>query len=223
MDKQNKYWVIIPVYNEAKHIKSLIKTLNKYTKNIIVVNDGSTDNTLEIIDKISRIKVVNLKKNSGKGAAMKSGAKYAWKLGAQGIIFIDGDNQHNPKHLPKFFNLLKTEHIIIGVRILKTDIPHFRKFGNNLALILTKILFQVDIPDLLCGFRAFSKKGYRSILWQANNYGVETEVITLIGRKKLRFKTVIVDTIYLDKYKGFSVKDGLGVLLKLPYWKFRKI
>lgn len=224
MNKKTKYWVIVPVYNEAKHIKSLTRTLQKYTKNIIIVNDGSTDKTLEIVKKIPKISIVNLKRNSGKGSAMKAGAKYAWKLGAEGIIFIDGDNQHNPKHIPKFFNLLKSEEdIIIGVRILKTDIPYFRKFGNSLVLILTRILFKVDIPDLLCGFRAFSKKGYRNILWKSNNYGVETEMITLIGRKKLKFKTIVVDTIYLEKYKGFSIKDGLGVLLKLPYWKFRKI
>lgn len=218
------YYVVIPVFNEEKYIKKSLQQIKKYTKNIIVVDDGSKDNTSAILEKIKGIRVIKMKKNMGKGAAMRRGANLAWKLKAKGVIFMDGDNQHNPKYLSLFFKHLENnEHIILGIRILKVGTPIIRKFGNKLLIYSVKMLFNVYLEDLICGYRGFSKKGYKQILWESNNYGVETEVITIIGRKKLHFRKVVVDTIYLDKYKGFSVKDGLKIILKLPYWRFKKI
>lgn len=217
-----KFFVVVPVYNEQKHIKSFITKLRKFTKNIIVVNDGSTDKTKEILTDLKKTYTINLKKNQGKGAAMRYGAKLAWKLKADGIVFMDGDNQHNPKYLKSFFKLLrKNHHIVIGIRVLKTDVPLFRKFGNKLLINLVRILFGVYLEDLICGFRGFSKIGYKQILWTSNRYEVETEMITIMGRKKLAFQTLVVDTIYLEKYKGFSIKDGLKIVAKLPFWRLK--
>jgi glycosyltransferase involved in cell wall biosynthesis len=144
---------------------------------------------------------------------MLEGAKHAWKLKADGIIFMDGDNQHNPFHIAEFVkHLKKGEDIIIGVRLLKTNIPLHRKMGNMLIAFIMKYLFSLDITDIMCGFRAFSKKGFRRIRWKAQHYDVETEM--------LPFHTLVVDTIYYDRYKGFSLKDGAKILLKLPYWKW---
>lgn len=222
-DFMNKYYVIVPVFNEQKHIKKFLVKLKKYTKNIIVVNDGSSDKTKEILDTEKSLTVINLDKNQGKGAAMKVGAKTAWKLNANGIIFMDGDNQHDARHLPEFIDLLnKSKDIIIGVRVLKGHIPLVRRIGNEIFILLMKRLFNTQIPDILCGFRAFSKKGYSKIVWKSEDYGVEAEVVTLIGKKNLKYSTLVVDTIYHDRYKGFSVTDGLKILLRLPYWKFRK-
>lgn len=218
------YYVIIPVFNEEKYIEKSLEQIKKYTKNIIVVDDGSKDKTYSILKKIEGIHVIKLKKNMGKGAAMRKGANLAWRLKAKGIIFMDGDNQHNPKYLPVFFEHLNNkEHIIIGIRILKAGTPLLRKLGNKLLIYSVRVLFNVYLEDLICGYRGFSKEGYKQILWESDNYGVETEVVTLIGRKKLPFKKIIVDTIYLDKYKGFSIKDGLKIVIKLPYWRVKKI
>lgn len=220
----NNYFVIVPVFNEEKNISIFLRKLLKYSRNVVVVNDGSSDKTIDVLKRFRRIHLVNLNINRGKGAAMKEGAKLAWKLGAKGIIFMDGDNQHNPEHLTKFFKLLSQGFdIIIGVRILKVNVPIIRKLGNKLLIHGVRIIFGVNLDDLICGFRGFSKKGYKQIFWESDRYGVETEVITLIGRKKLNFEKIIVDTIYLNKYKGFSVKDGIGIMLKLPYWKIRKL
>src|SRR3989344_3269702 len=130
----NNYYVIVPVFNEEKSIRSFITTLKKYTNKIIVVNDGSRDNTEEIIKGVSGISLINLKRNKGKGFAMKLGANYAWKIGANSIIFMDGDNQHNPRLLPKFFEYLdNAEDIIIGIRVVKANIPFIRRQGNRLG------------------------------------------------------------------------------------------
>lgn len=218
--KAKDYFAVIPVYNEQKHIKKLLEKVRRHTKNIIVVNDGSKDNTRQILEKIRYIKVINLPQNEGKGAAMKKGAELAWKNKAKGIVFLDGDNQHNPSFLPHFFKYLDNGHdVVIGIRILKTKVPIYRKMGNLLLMATVKILFKISIPDLLCGYRGLSKKGYNQIIWNSTDYGVETEMISRLGKRKLKYATIIVDTIYLDKYKGFSIKDGLKIFIKIPFWK----
>ncbi len=217
----SKYFVIIPVYNEQKQIRRCLQSIKKYWKDIIVVNDGSTDKTKEILNRFRSLHVLHLPKNQGKGKAMIEGAKYAWKQKAKGIIFMDGDNQHNPLHIPSFVHKLKKgTHIVIGVRLLKTSIPFHRKLGNYLMVLIMRNMFSLSIADMMCGFRAFSKKGFTQIRWNSQGYGVEVEMLTTIGKKRLPFETLIVDTIYHDKYKGFSLKDGMKILFHLPYWKW---
>ncbi len=219
-----KHYIIVPVFNEQKNIKIFLVKLKKYSDNIIVVNDGSTDHTKKILEKISGIRLINLKKNNGKGMAMKKGAQIAWRLKATAIVFMDGDNQHEPKYLPKFYNLLeKGEDIVIGIRVIKANIPLIRRWGNTFGQFLMELFFKVRINDLLCGFRALSYRGYKKVIWTSKDYGVETEMLTLIGRKKIPYKTLVVDTIYLDKYKGFSIIDGIKILFRFPYWRFRKL
>lgn len=221
---KNEYFVVIPAHNEAKHIRRVIRLVLGYCKNIIVVNDGSTDQTGEIARSLKGVSVLDLTHNQGKGRAMKEGAKLAWKMGANGIIFMDADNQHNPKHIPEFVQKLRYGNdIVIGVRILKADIPWHRKLGNRIMVGLMSMLFHMDIPDMMCGYRAFSHKGYNLVEWESDNYGVETEMLTIIGRKRLPFRTVVVDTIYWDKYKGFSIWDGLKIVSQLPYYRVRTI
>lgn len=235
----NKIFAIVPAYNEGRNIKKVILSLLKKTSNIIIVNDGSTDKTKEIINEISlnkssnnklnlklgiNIRTIHIKKNIGKGAAMRKGVNLAWKLKAGGIIFIDADNQHDIKHFTDFVKYLEKGHdIILGIRIMKAKIPFVRRVGNETFVFIMGILFNIKMQDFICGFRALSKKGYKQILWESDGYGVEVEMMTIIARKKLTFKTVIVDTIYLDKYKGFSVIDGIKILLRLPYWRLKKL
>ena len=219
-----KYFIVVPAYNEVKNIRRCINHILKFSKNVIVVNDGSSDGTGEIIDSIPGIHTIHLDKNVGKGKAMRLGAEKAWQLGADGIIYMDGDNQHDPKHISQFIDYLDSgEQIIIGVRMLKTNIPLHRKIGNLIMVSIMKNLFSIQILDMMCGYRAFSKIGYKKIAWESSGYEVETEVLTKIGQKKLKYKTVIVDTIYHDKYKGFSILDGLKIMLKLPGWKIRNL
>jgi len=85
-----KYFVVIPVFNEARHIRKCLNRILEFHTHIIVVNDGSTDNTSQVLQDFPNIEVINLLKNSGKGFAMKQGARLAWKLGARGIIYMDG-------------------------------------------------------------------------------------------------------------------------------------
>lgn len=214
-------FVIVPAFNEEKTIKDCIERIKKYHNKIIVVDDGSNDKTPEILQSIPEIHVIDQNRNGGKGFSMRVGAEYAWKQGAEAIIFMDADNQHDPKHISAFIELLsKKNDIVLGIRVLRAHIPFYRKLGSDCMSFLMRHLFGIDLPDMICGFRAFSRKGYNLVKWKSNGYGVELETLARIGKMKLSYKTVVVDTIYHDKYKGFSILDGIKLLFQIPRWRY---
>jgi len=215
--------VIVPVYNEGKRAVGTLTQIKKYFKGeIIVVDDGSVDNTYNELKKVKGIHLLKHLVNLGKGAAMKTGVKMAWKLGAKAIIFIDADGQHNPEHLPQFEKALEKSDLVFGYRVMGTEMPTIRKWGNLMSINIMKSLFKIKRADLLCGYFGFNKKIYKKIRWQESRYGVETEIATRVGKYQIPFTEIKVDTIYIDKYKGVTIFDAFKILLKLPYWYIRK-
>jgi glycosyltransferase involved in cell wall biosynthesis len=222
-----KIVIIVPVYNEEfRAVVTIKEILNKSKNEVVVVDDGSTDNSLEMINNEfkneKRVEVMNHIVNLGKGAAMKTGVKMAWKLGANAVIFIDADGQHNPKYIKIFEDELLSYPVVFGYRELGSDVPWIRRYGNLIAKKLIGFMFNVKRKDLLCGFFGFKKSIYKKIRWNSDRYAVETEIATKIGKMNIPFFEIKIDTIYLDKYKGVSVADALKVLLKIPYWYFVK-
>ena len=223
-----KIFVIVPVYNEENRatetINDILQTDGKL--NVIVVDDGSTDNSWKFIKNEfkydGRIIMSRHLINLGKGAAMKTGLKVAWKLGGEAVIFVDADGQHNPKYLPRFIEELQKYPIVFGYRELNKDAPWIRRNGNKFAGWLIGFLFNVKRKDLLCGFLGFRKEVYKKIKWESCRYGIETEMATKVGRNKIPFSEVKIDTIYIDKYKGVTIFDALKILFKIPFWYFNK-
>ncbi|NQV09004.1 glycosyltransferase family 2 protein [Candidatus Woesearchaeota archaeon] len=214
-------WVIIPAYNEQKYISNVIKDVKKYSKNIIVVDDGSSDETFKIAKKSG---VVALKHvvNLGKGAALKTGCDYALKHGAERLIAVDADGQHDPKDIPIFVKRLKNVDIVFGIRKLNKKMPIVLKFGNWFLSWVTKLLYNIDIKDTQCGYRAFTSKTYKKIRWRASDYSMESEIIANVGKNGLKYDFVQIDTIYSDKYKGTTVADGVRIAFNLLVWKLRR-
>lgn len=218
-----KIAVIVPVYNEGKRAVDTIAKLKKFFKGeIVVVDDGSNDDSYNQLKKIKDINLLKHVINLGKGAAMKTGIKMAWKLGAKTVIFIDADGQHNPAQIPHFEEALKQNDLVFGYRHMGTEMPTIRKWGNIFSINLMKSFFKIKRADLLCGYFGFSKRIYKKIKWQESRYGVETEIATRVGKYQIPFSEVKVDTIYIDKYKGVTIFDAIKILFKLPYWYFRK-
>ncbi len=210
-----KIFVIVPVFNEDKKIVNTIREIKKYAKNIIVVNDGSTDKTSLVLKKINNIVLIDYLVNKGKGYAMRVGAEKAWDLGAEAVIFIDGDGQHNPKHINSFTTKLKNKDLVIGIRHLKGEMPILRRIGNTTMFSLVNLLFGVHIKDLLCGFRAMKKSVYNDLVWSDDRYGVEAEMTCLAGNNSISFDTVEVETVYLNKKHGLQPVDGIKIMLHI--------
>jgi len=222
-----KIAIIVPVYNEGQRgVETIKKILGSTKQEVVVVDDGSSDNSWillkEVFCKNKRVVLLRHIINLGKGAAMRTGAEKAWELGVEAIIFIDADGQHNPDHLADFEKLLLTNKLVFGFRSFNKKMPFVRKYGNIIALKLVEFLFNIKRKDLLCGFLGFRKEVYEKILWQSSRYGIETEMATKVGKNKIPFSEINVDTIYIDKYKGVTMLDAFKILLNIPFWYFRK-
>jgi len=226
-----RIFIVVPVFNEGKRVVSTIRLILKSTKaNLIVVDDGSTDNSYELLQdnfkKNKRVVLVKHNTNKGKGVAMKTGAKTAWKCGAEAVIFIDADGQHDPKLIQKFEDSLYAgDDVVIGVRINKGQMSLMRKLGNWMIRVILAVLYGQTIEDMLCGYRAMTRKSYNKIMWTSHRYGVETEMICNMWKYGLNYRKIVVETIYAQKKERkkdcFTPMDGIKVLLLIPYWRWR--
>lgn len=209
-----KKFIIIPAYNESDKIREVIKEVKKQSKNIIIVDDGSKDETALEAEQEGVI-VLRHHVNLGKGVALKTGCDYALKLGAEELVVMDSDGQHLPKDIPKFLQNLKGKDIVFGYRKLNPKMPSILKFGNSFINNTLSLLFGIRIKDSQSGFRAFTKEAYQKIRWNATDYYIETEMIIKAGRHKLKYTQIPIETIYTDRYKGTTVIDGVKIVLKM--------
>jgi len=212
-----RYFVVITAFNEAPRIGPLLKKVKKFTKRIIVVDDGSLDKTGEVAQR-EAVKVLRHRVNLGKGAAIKTGVEMAFSKKAEAVVLLDADGQHNPLHIPEFVGELRRGYdIVFGTRI-GAEAPFVRFIGNRLGSFLISLLFGIYRRDMLCGFIAFTRSAYEKIKWESTGYGVETEIVARTGKNKLKYGEIPIETIYKDKYKGVTILDAIGVLLNIPKW-----
>src|SRR3989338_8704544 len=210
--------IVIPAYNEGKTIFEVLQKTKQFSKNIIVVDDGSQDNTVSEAAR-AEVKVIKHKVNLGKGAALKTGCEYALQQGASKIIAMDADGQHDPQEIPVFLAALDQYEIAFGSRKAPKSMPAILKFGNKVLTKTLQILYGVRVEDSQCGYRGFTAEAYRKIRWEATDYYVETEMAIKAGKKKLKHTTIFIEKIYADKYKGTTVIDGVAIVIKMIGWK----
>jgi glycosyltransferase involved in cell wall biosynthesis len=220
-----KIALVLPVHNEEKMLGDVLKSLSKVNLPIFLVNDGSTDKTLMIARqearKNPRIVLISHQINLGKGAAVKTGCIAAFNKKFDAVIFMDSDGQHDPKDLNKFREKLITGKydVILGSRNLHHGVPLVRFLGNKFASLLISILFGVYVSDILCGFRAVTKKGFSKINLESSGYGIETEMIVKISKYNLKSCEVPIETIYHDKHKGVTFLDAFYILFDVFRWR----
>ncbi|MBT3405548.1 glycosyltransferase family 2 protein [Candidatus Woesearchaeota archaeon] len=218
---EKSLWVIIPAYNEEKHITKVIRNTKKYCSNIVVVDDGSRDKTYSSAVKggaIALKHVVNL----GKGAAVKTGADYAVANGAKTLIFMDSDGQHEPKEIPNFVKALKGVDIIYGSRRRSKKMPVVFRFGNYVLNGLMNLIYGMNISDTQSGYRALTSSAYQKVRWSSNDYRMESEMIVNAGKNNLKYKEIFIRTLYSDDYKGTTAVDGVKIALHILWWKISR-
>lgn len=212
-----KVVVAIPAYNEEVAIGSVVLRSKKYADDVVVIDDGSTDKTAEIA-KIAGAEVISHKVNEGKGAGIKDAFEYAQKVGADILILIDGDGQHNPDEIPALISpLLKGEaDMVNGSRFLDGNgnhVPVYRRFGQDVLTYATNAGSKMHITDSQNGFRAFSRKTYGLFSFNENGMAIESEMLMDANQADLRIKEVPIDVRYDVKGSTFNpVTHGFGVL-----------
>ena len=219
---KKKIFAVIAAYNEEKHIGSVVNATKKYVDKVIVVDDGSKDRTKKMAEKSKAIVLRHLV-NLGKGAALKTGCDYAVKNKADIVIAIDADAQHDPKEIPKFLEKIKRCDIVLAYRKLNKSMPFVLKFGNLFINKTINFLYDIKIKDSQCGYRAFTAKAYKRLRWNASDYSMESEMIAKMGKHKLSYTEIPIETIYSDKYKGTTIIDGIKIVFNLLLWKLNNL
>jgi len=218
---QDKTWVIIPAYNEQKYINRVLQKVLRVTQNVIVVDDGSQDQTFHQAQAVTK-HTLRHPVNLGKGAALKTGCEFAFQnLNAAAVIFIDGDDQHDPTEITLFFEQLNAgEQIVFGERAMAHQMPLFKIMGNRMASFLLLIFFGMYIPDVPSGFKAMTRQAYEKLKWNAQDYSVEMEIAARVAKNRMHYAIIPIATIYHDLERGMTVIDVIRMSLSILMWKF---
>jgi glycosyltransferase involved in cell wall biosynthesis len=209
---------ILPAYNEEIAIGSLILSAKKYVDEIIVVDDGSNDNTSEIA-KLAGAKVIRHNSNKGKGAALKTGFKAT--NGHDIIITMDSDGQHNPNDIPKLIAPIVNGEadIVNGSRYLNghdKETPIYRRIGQTVLDKATKLNSGINITDTQSGFRAFAKHTIPHFRFNSTDFSIESEMIMDIANNDFKFKEVEIGVRYdVGSSTKNPVSHGFGVLMRI--------
>ena len=206
-------FIVIPAFNEAKRIEAVLDDVKGAGFPIIVVDDGSTDATYERAKKYS-LTLLRHKTNLGKGAALKTACKAAFLMGADAVIMMDSDGQHQSSDINKFVKKIKMEKydVVFGSRNLNMGVPLIRYMGNKIASILISLMFGIYVSDPVCGFRAISKKAYLKMKLESLGYDIEVEMVIKTKQSGLYYCEIPVETIYYDKFKGVTIFDAFGIM-----------
>lgn len=217
--------IIIPAYNEASIISSVIEsTINHGYSSIIVVDDGSTDQTSQVAAR-SGAMVVTHRINRGKGAATKTGLEAARLLSADIVVTMDADGQHHPQDIDALISPLQLRicDVTLGTRPKNSAaMPVTRIVSNHIANFVTWTFFGLYVQDSQSGFRAYTNKALRLISTSADAYDYESEVIREIRRHRLIYKEVPIGVHYTDysmsKPTRQDFSNGFKTLYKI-IWK----
>lgn len=218
-----KVVALVPAYNEEKTIGNVIDRVRPFVEKILVVNDGSTDETERTAFAHGAV-VLSHSINRGLGAAIGTGCSAARKLNADIVVTLDADGQHDPEEISKFLAAIEQgADVVIGSRMLtRQGMPWFRQMANQLGNIVTFLLFGAWVTDSQSGFRAFTSHALSKIDIRTNRMEVSSEIIAETKRHGLKLIEIPIRAIYtrysLSKGQNFFV--GLKTLFKLIVRRF---
>src|SRR3989338_4915757 len=211
-------WAVVPAFNESRNLPQIVKKIKKYVQNVVVVDDGSNDSTYDAASGTGAV-VLRHMINLGKGAALKTGCDYAVENGAEFMVVLDADAQHDSDEIPSFLEKLKEYDIVFGYRKLGGDMPFVKRFGNWFISQAIKILYNIRLFDSQSGYRAFSMEAYQKIRWSVSDYSMESEMIAKAGRHRLKYAQIPIKTIYSNASRGTTIIDGVKIVLNMVWWR----
>ena len=226
-DKENTY-VILPAYNEETRIRPVIEELAERGYKMVIVNDGSSDNTLDVIKESQKkypdnIFIYSHIINRGVGVAMQTGFDAVLRYNPKYVVNMDSDGQHSVDDLDNVLEPLITgkAQAVIGVRPLK-DMPLSRNIANAIMNLLTRIFYKVDVSDSQTGFRAITREALDKIEINARGYLISSEFIREVNDNNIQFAEVPIETIYTPETqkKGTNIKVAFKILIQMIKHQF---
>lgn len=233
--------VLIPTYNNAGTIAKVIADVKEYSADIIVVNDGSTDDTKNILASIENIKVIDYPNNKGKGYALKLGLQKAYEWGYRYAITIDSDGQHYADDIPTFLDKIeeKPDSLLIGARNLAADnMPSRNTFANKFSNFWYKVETGKALSDTQSGYRLYPLEKLQNIHFITRRYEFEVEIIVRAAWRGVNVENIPIKVYYppveervshfrpLQDFTRISILNTVLVLYAFLFyypWKFVRL
>lgn len=213
---RQKIVAVIPAFNEERFIASVVLKTRRYVDEVLVVDDGSQDETAELAQAAGAT-VLRHSQNRGKGVALNTGFTAIRERGGDDIVVtLDADGQHEPAELLEVIAPICDEQadLVIGSRYLvkESDVPVSRVLGHKFFNFVTKQASGVGVSDSQSGYRAFSMRALRSLTFSSSSFSVESEMQFLARQHNLRVVEVPIVIRYTDKPKRSVIQHGMIVL-----------
>jgi len=204
-------------YNEARYVGSIVLQARQYVDEVIVVDDGSTDNTARVAE-LAGATVIRHAENRGKGTAIQSILTEARKRNPNVLVLLDADSQHDPNEIPALIKPISEGFdLVIGSREAQNDkAPRYRRIGRKVLLHSAQLASKTNISDSESGFRALSPKAINELELKESGFAIESEMITSAADKNLKITEVPISSIYtIDGSTLNPIRHGVDVLSRI--------
>ncbi len=214
MTDKTKIIAAIPAYNEEKYIGTVVLKTRQYVDDVIVVDDGRTDQTGNVARLAGAI-VIQHKRNKGKGASIQTILAEVKKRNPDILVLLDADSQHNPDEIPNLIKAIFDGYDrSIGSRVQQSsNIPRYRRVGQRVLSYFSRILSREKVADSECGLRAFSSKAIAELKLTQNGMAISAETIAAAAERGLKITEVPISAIYTKDGSTLNpLVHGLGNL-----------
>jgi dolichol-phosphate mannosyltransferase len=205
-----RFAIILPVYNEAPTLERVLAKLSEFKNaDVVVVDDGSTDATPSILERVKIKAVIRHPQNAGYGKTLMDGFDYAKENDYPYCVTLDADEQHEPEFIPCFLEKLERFDIVSGSRylnpLLATDAPPIERLEvNKIITEKLRLLTNYNLTDSFCGFKGYRVDGLRKISLNETNYGFPIQVWLRAAKAGLTVTECAVPLIYKDHSRNFN-------------------
>jgi len=199
----------LPVFNEAAHVADVLAEVRLYSPDVLVVDDGSTDATPQLLAAERGVRVLRHEKNRGYGAALQTAFNFAICGGYEVLVTIDCDGQHEPQRIPRFAAAAADADIVSGSRYLKhyendTPAPEARRRINHIVTAELNARLGLNLTDAFCGFKAYRVEALARLSLTETGYAMPLELWVRAARAGLKIAELPVPLIYLDEKRSFG-------------------
>jgi len=205
-----RFLTAIPVYNEASSVVDILNKVRQFSEDILVVDDGSTDATCELLNTFQSVKVIRHEKNKGYGGALITAFNYAVSVGKfEALLTMDCDGQHDPSRASSLLNELNQADIVSGSRYLEyftsdNQAPSDRLKVNRIITMELNKLLEFNLTDSFCGYKAYRTSGLAKLRITETGWGMPLQLWVQAAKLRLKIVEVPVPRIYLDPTRNFG-------------------
>lgn len=204
-----RWLTAIPVYNEAKHVGVVLTEVRRYSPAILVVNDGSTDETAALLAAEPDLHRIDHPHNRGYGAALIAAFAFALRHDYDGLVTMDCDGQHEPSRIPVLLEAIHDCDIVSGSRYFRdfrqdTPAPTDRRFINAAITAEINARYGLNLTDAFCGFKAYRRSALEKLHITETGWGMPLQLWVHAARQGLRVKEIGVPRLYLDPNRAFG-------------------